>query len=219
MNLSDFLRREWPALLFLLLPLVLIAYTWSLLPDQVASHWNAAGEVDGWMSKSTFVAAMGGVTVSTYLLLLLVLRIDPRPTAKYNQRTLRVIRIATTGLLCVATSAVVLFNVGVPVDITTIVKVSVPVLLLIIGNLFSKLKPSYFLGIRTPWTLESKEVWTKTHRMAGGLWVASALFLLLFSFFLPDHYYPVVLVAVVCVMVVVPFVYSYWTFRRQHTVQ
>ncbi len=215
MNVRTFLRREWLALLFLITPIVLTVYLWPQLPDQVASHWNAAGEVDGWLSKSTFVAMMGGMLVGTYLLLLFILRIDPKPTAKYNRDTLHAMRTALMGLLCVTVSTAVLYNVGVPIDIATVTKVSVPILLLVIGNLFSKLQPSYFVGIRTPWTLESKEVWTQTHRMAGGLWVASSLFLLAASLFLPDNQYPPVLIAVVLVMVVVPVGYSYWAFRKQ----
>ena len=219
MNIVSFLRRDWLALLFLLLPLIVMAYAWSLLPDVVVTHWNVAGEVDGWTTRSTFVTIMGSLLTGTYLLLLLMLRFDPKPTARYNQRSLRIIRAATMGLLAVTVSTAVLFNVGVPVDITTVIKIAVPLLLLVMGNLFSKLKPSYFLGIRTPWTLESPEVWVKTHRMAGGLWVASALFLLLFSFSLPDSYYPPVLIGVVVVMVVVPFVYSYLAFKKQQTIQ
>lgn len=219
MNLTHFLRKEWLPLLLLLVPALLIGYAWPQLPEQVASHWNAAGEVDGWMSKTTFVMMMGGLMIGSYLILLLIPRIDPKPTAKYNQRTLRIIRTATMALLGVTVSAAVLFNIGVSVDIATITKISVPLLLLVIGNVFSKLKPSYFLGIRTPWTLESKEVWIKTHRLAGGLWVASALFLLLFSFSVPDNYYPPVLIGVVVVMVVVPFVYSYLAFKKQQTIR
>jgi uncharacterized membrane protein len=60
------MRSRWFAII--LLGVVLVAFlgfvngTAPLLPDRVASHFNAQGRADGWMSKSgylTFVSLMG----------------------------------------------------------------------------------------------------------------------------------------------------------------
>ena len=32
-----------------------IALRWNAMPDQIATHFNAAGEIDGWNSKSTVI--------------------------------------------------------------------------------------------------------------------------------------------------------------------
>ena len=175
------------------------------------------GKVNDWDSKETFGLMMGGLTVFTYLLLLCVPFIDPKANAERNRKPLIIIRTAIMGLLCVTMSAIMLYNVGVAINMPTLVKVMVPLLLLVIGNLLSKLKPSYFVGIRTPWTLESPVVWTKTHRLTGGLWVASALFLLVGSFVLPDHAYPLFLISIISVMAGVPIVYSYVIYQRNQT--
>ncbi len=37
------------------------AYYYSALPEKMASHFNAAGEADGWMSKSSFFIFEGGI--------------------------------------------------------------------------------------------------------------------------------------------------------------
>ena len=34
---------------------VVIALRWSAMPDQIATHFNAAGQIDGWNSKSTVI--------------------------------------------------------------------------------------------------------------------------------------------------------------------
>ncbi len=217
MNIYRFLRQDWLALLFLLTPIALATYLWPQLPDQVAVHWNVVGKVNDWDSKETFGLMMGGLTVFTYLLLLCVPFIDPKANAERNRKPLIIIRTAIMGLLCVTMSAIMLYNVGVAINMPTLVKVVVPLLLLVIGNLLSKLKPSYFVGIRTPWTLESPVVWTKTHRLAGGLWVASALFLLMVSLYLPESYYLPVLIGVLLVMTLAPIGYSYLIFQEQQT--
>ena len=209
-------KRDWLALCLLLGPFLLAVILWNDLPQQVASHWDVAGEVNGWMPKTVFIAVTIGFSVFLYLLLLIVPHIDPKGSVERLRQPVKIIRLAMVGLLAVTTSAALLFNAGVPVDMVVICKVGVPVLLLIVGNLFSKLSANYFVGIRTPWTLENKEVWVKTHRLAGGVWVASALFLLLCAFILSNPQYVVMLFVAVAAMVIIPIVYSYMIFK-QHT--
>jgi uncharacterized membrane protein len=43
------------------------------------------------------------------------------------------------------------------------------------GNYLSKVRPNFFLGIRTPWTLASETVWIATHRVAAWITVVSGL--------------------------------------------
>lgn len=45
------------------------------------------------------------------------------------------------------------------------------ILFIVLGNYYGKIKFNYFVGIRTPWTLANEEVWYKTHRFAGPVWI------------------------------------------------
>ncbi|HEY6565141.1 MAG TPA: SdpI family protein, partial [Pirellulaceae bacterium] len=47
----------------------------------------------------------------------------------------------------------------------------VGLLLMVFGNVMGKIRPNWFVGVRTPWTLSSKLSWTKTHRLAGWLFI------------------------------------------------
>ena len=47
------------------------------LPDPMPSHWNAAGEIDGYMSKFWGIFLMPIVTVVLVPLFLIIPRIDP----------------------------------------------------------------------------------------------------------------------------------------------
>jgi uncharacterized membrane protein len=42
-------------------------------------------------------------------------------------------------------------------------------MLVVLGNVLGKLRPNWFVGIRTPWTLSSKSSWVRTHQ--AGAWV------------------------------------------------
>jgi uncharacterized membrane protein len=38
---------------------------------------------------------------------------------------------------------------------------------ILLGNVMTRIRPNWFIGIRTPWTLSSDNVWRKTHRFGG----------------------------------------------------
>lgn len=57
--------------------------------------------------------------------------------------------------------------------------------LLLPGNFMGRLRPNWFVGIRTPWTLASDEVWRRTHRLAAALMVGGGLLLLPLALLLP----------------------------------
>jgi uncharacterized membrane protein len=78
-----------------------------------------------------------------------------------------------------------------------------------------KMRPSYFMGIRTPWTLSSDENWTRTHRLGGRVWVIGSVFMLLLIPFVPEIPLLVVFLTYVLVLVAVPIAYSGYLYFRQ----
>ena len=96
------------------------------------------------------------------------------------------------------------------------IPLGITVLFLGLGNYLASVQPNYFIGIRTPWTLEDPEIWKKTHRMAGRLWVVSCCVLLVLWLLLSTLVFHIVFYIVLLgVMVGVPVVYSYVLFARQ----
>ena len=49
------------------------------------------------------------------------------------------------------------------------------------------LKQNYFIGIKTPWTLENEEVWKLTHLYAGKMWVIGGLLVVVLSLIVPEE--------------------------------
>ncbi|MEX2032364.1 MAG: SdpI family protein, partial [Dehalococcoidia bacterium] len=54
-------------------------------------------------------------------------------------------------------------------------------LFLLLGNVMAKIRPNYFAGIRTPWTLASTKSWTATHRRGGWVFMAAGVGFLLMA--------------------------------------
>jgi hypothetical protein len=83
------------------------------------------------------------------------------------------------------------------------------------GNYMHNIKPNYFAGIRLPWTLNDPENWRRTHLLAGKLWFAGGILLMVTSFLLPEFLVIPLIVAVFVVIVVIPGIYSYFIYRRK----
>lgn len=208
------LKREWPLLIILLGSLVYGIYVYPTLPDKVPSHWNFNGEVDGWSSPFWGAFGIPLLNIGLYLLFFVMPKIDPNKeryvqfTSAYNAFRY-VFHVFMTGVYIIIMMAA---N-NQPVNVGQIVPMGVAVLLIIIGNYMGKVRKNYFFGVKTPWTLASEEVWQKTHRMTGPLWVVSGIVGFIGAFFGGKAGY-FLFFGMIVVIAVVPMAYSYFVFRK-----
>lgn len=206
-------RRELPSLLLLAVMLALLATTWPLAPARVPIHWNASGEVDGYGSKTTGVLLPPILALGLYLLLLFAPRVDPgRANYATFQNSYLVIRTAVLAVVAVLYGVTCLAARGAGVSRSVVVPLAVGALFVVLGSVMGKIRPNWFVGIRTPWTLSSKDAWVRTHRLGG--W----LFLLLGLTFILDGltargWATRYLLGGVLAMVVILFGYSYFVWR------
>ena len=186
----------------------------------VVTHWDLHGRPNSWMPKLPGVLVAPVFNVGLCLLLAWIPRLDPRlrhdpaaHTARYRQ-TLRVVRLALTGFLVMAASIVIAVAAGWQLNINGLIYYGTLALLAMLGNFFSRLQPSYLLGIRTPWTLEDDATWRATHRFAGRLMVFGALALLAVGPFVATVAQATLLVAFVLALACASMVYSLWYYHR-----
>jgi uncharacterized membrane protein len=89
-------------------------------------------------------------------------------------------------------------------------------MLMLIGNQLGKSRSMYLMGIRTPWTLASEDVWIKTHRLCGKLMVAGGLLMLVTALLpVPSGVLATVSAVVILVSAGVPILYSFFAWRRE----
>ncbi|WP_083774340.1 SdpI family protein [Ammonifex degensii] len=101
---------------------------------------------------------------------------------------------------------------GYPVDIGLAVKMGISLLFLAIGNVMGQVRHNYFVGIKTPWTLASEEVWQRTHRLAAKVWVLGSLACLPLAF-CQGLWAEVTFFSIIVLMVLVPAVFSFLCYR------
>jgi len=196
-------RTEWPHWVLLAFLAIVLAFSPA---RQVPIHWNAAGAIDGYAEK--WIA--GVIALGLYLLMLLLPRIDPN-RANYAQfaTAYGVVRLAILALLVILMGSVAL---GLHVLVDGLVEVVMGAFLFVVGTVMGKVRPNWFVGIRTPWTLSSKRSWVKTHRLGGWLFVAWGLLEIVAGLALPS-WRPQVLIGSAVVVVGALVVYSYLVWR------
>lgn len=183
------------------------------LPDRMPSHWNAQGEIDGYSGKGFALFFSPALAVALYLLMFFLPRIDPfRRNYKKFERPYYFIRLFLVAFLFLLYFYTISAALGFKFNIIYFMIPALSLLFLGLGAVMPKIKRNYFVGFRTPWTLQSDEVWTQTHEFAGKAFMAAAV-VSFFSIFFGKHAFWVFFIVII-VGALAPLAYSYVIYRR-----
>lgn len=207
-----------PVLISLTLAAVSAIVSWwvwrQLAPGaRVPTHWNFAGQVDGYSGRNSLFI-LPGMMVGLTLLFRAVPLIEPRrANLLRSSRAYRAVWLATVVFCGGLNVFVVQAATGVPVAIERWMGLAVGGLFLVIGNFLGKVRSNFMFGVRTPWTLSSERSWNRTNRLAGWMFVGLG-FVFGGCGFVPAlarHFLFVVLGGVAAMLLtVVPFSYFVW---------
>ena len=207
------IRKNWKVLLItsiiILLPILAGVALWDQLPEQMPTHWNGSGQIDGWSSKAFAVFGLPLILLAAQWLCLLGTLADPKKQnhpVKVLHMVLWIMPVLSVVLHAVTYAAAL----GKEVRMEVVMPVFIGLLLAIIGNYMPKCKQNYTIGIKIPWTLHSEENWNRTHRFAGRLWVVGGIAIMLTGFF--GGFW--VFLPVVILMAFAPIVYSFILHKR-----
>lgn len=216
---STNITKEIILWIIILIPLVYLALAWNGLPERVPVHFNLKGEADGWAGKTALIGIVFFMTVALNLLLLIIPYIDPKRKLEYMGSKYHQLRFILVVFMA-ALSVFLIYNAtNQDAFQLNILFILLGGLFVALGNYFQAIKPNYFIGIRTPWTLESEQVWRKTHRIGGILWIAGGLIMIALALFPDSGIRQALFLVIVAVMVLVPVVYSFVEFRKEQRLQ
>jgi uncharacterized membrane protein len=215
-------KLSWLENALLIAPFLILAALWTHLPERVPIHWNLQGEVNGWTSKSSGLLSLPLINVGVNVLLRFVPRFDPKLRGKLDKEdrmstVLQIIRLALAAFVGAVFCDLIMAALGRPVAGGRLMLSSTLLLLAVMGNYLGNLRPNYFAGIRTPWTLESPATWRATHRLGGRLMFFGSLLLLVLQFFLSESMTNILFTASLILLAVWAFWYS-WRHFRTHGV-
>jgi len=208
------IKKESPFIAIIMLPFIYLVYIWNDLPSKVPLHWNLEGEVNRYGSKEELLLIPILLPLLIYIVFLLVPSIDPKKKIEKMGNKYERLKIFVTLLMSVLALSF-LYNTKnqsgpSPVYIITLIGF----LLVILGNYFKTIKPNYFIGIRTPWTLKNETVWKETHKLAGKIWFIGGLTILLGRVVLDNKLAITSCLVIILLISIIPIIYSYTKFKK-----
>ncbi len=188
-------------------------YFYPQLPDKLASHWNAEGLVDGYMTKFWALFLMPMIALAGFLLFIALPKLDPlkENIEKFRKQYDTFIVMFTLFLLYLYILTL-LFNLGFYFNMVQMMAPGFGALFYYIGILMESAKRNWFIGIRTPWTLSSDKVWKKTHKLGSKLFKGVGI-ISLGGVILPDYAIYFLIIPVIAVAGCTA-VYSYLEYKK-----
>ena len=209
------LKKELPIIAIVLLPFIYLAYIWNQLPEKVPVHWNSLGEIDRYGEKIELLLIPILLPLLVYVIFLIVPRIDPKNKLHQMGNKLQTIKTLMVVLMSVLALFILYSAKNQSFDNPNYMVLLIGVLYIILGNYFKTIKPNYFIGIRTPWTLENETVWKDTHRLGGKMWFIGGIIVVLSSLMLDHKQNFTLFLITTTILALVPVVYSYIRFRKE----
>lgn len=193
-----------------LIPMLIGLALWNKLPAELPTHFGINNQPDSYSSKAFSVFGMPLLMLAFHFVGILATKADPKMKNINDKVFTLVLYIipAVSLLMCAMIYPVAL---GKEMRVGLIVTLFMGLLFTLTGNYLPKCKQTYTVGIKLPWTLNDSENWTKTHSLAGKIWVAGGL-LIIATAFLEN---PVVFFAITAIMVIAPTIYSYMIFKNK----
>ena len=152
--------------IIILLPIVLGVMLWDQLPEQIATHFNANGVPDGWSSKGFAVVGLPILLVVVHWLCVAITGADPKKK-NISDKMMTLVFWLCPMVSLVSSGAMYMYTLDSTINQKKLGMLFMGCIFVVIGNYMPKMKQSYTLGIKLPWTLESEENWNRTHRFAG----------------------------------------------------
>ncbi|HYK11901.1 MAG TPA: SdpI family protein [Gemmatimonadales bacterium] len=209
------MRSRWFGFFVVALALVASWWAWDQLPPRIATHWNAAGHVNGYSSRTFGALFAPGLMTALTLLFQILPALDPRK-ANYEKfgDTYWVLANAVILFVGVVHVMVLAFGLGYPVSMTRVVPLGMGVLFIALGNVLGRVQPNWFVGIRTPWTLSSDTVWRKTHRTGGWTFFLAGCALVIEGVTPLGNLWPLMAITIL-VAALVPVIQSYLLWKGE----
>ena len=150
-----------------------------------------------------------------YLVLLVAPAVDPRRRTRWDRKPLPSARLGWAVVCAVGALVQARALAEGHGDHAGRVEGLVAVVLLgVLGNALPALRPNWFFGIRTPWTLRDDRVWDRTHRVAGHALVGASALLAGLWAALDAATFDAVFTMATVALVAFAVAYPWWLSRR-----
>lgn len=205
--------------LFLMISTFIAAfYIYPTLPEKIPVHWNASGEVDG------FSGAFGIFLIPIMFLVIIVLLFILPLMEVFRENMLKIYNYYYIFKIIFSLFFVGLFistmlpNYGYDINVAYVVIIMIGLMFISLGFILPKLKRNFMFGIRTGWTLSSDEVWDKTHKLGGILFIILGVITLILLSILKLETLFFVFIILTLLISLVLVIYSYYIYKNTNII-
>ncbi|MED1411802.1 MULTISPECIES: SdpI family protein [Bacillus] len=208
------MRKHLIAIILIFITGLAWAYAWPNLPDTMTIHWGTEG-ANGFASKFNAMLLTLGIMIFVYILLTITPKIDPKKK-NYDKfsKSYTIMNYSVLVVLFLVNMLVIGVGLGYEIPMNSTPYIIVGLLFIVMGNYLPQCKPNYFVGIKTPWTLSNEEVWRKTHRFSGKVFVILGVIMIL-SIFAPAAWKSFLIVGIIIGAVGLTMGYSYVAYKKE----
>ena len=185
------------------------------MPERVPVHWDVNWNVDRYGSRYELLI-MSLSPIFIYYGMLLTKKIDPRQDKIFlREKTYDLMRKGLSFFFVLLSCFFYYIIFHSQVNGTFMICLLFGTLFIGIGNDMPRFPQNYFLGIRTPWTLNDETNWKITHRIGGYLFLIGGI-LIIGTSFLSSQISFIILMIVVFMVSIGSYVISYLIYRKYY---
>ena len=197
--------------LIIAIPLVYFGLIYKSLPEQIPIHFDIHGNPDNYAAKGSYWWIIILTTLGVYLLMLIIPLIDPKKRLQQMGNKYYVFKLLIVGLMSIISIMSVYAAANPQKDPSLLIMVIMGLMFMLLGNYMPSFKPNYFIGIRTPWTLESEDNWRKTHRIGGWTWTLTGLVVIILALLKASL---ILTIGLILLAAFIPVVYSFILYLK-----
>ncbi|MCY8858354.1 SdpI family protein [Bacillus atrophaeus] len=202
------------SVVIIVLTILTWVFTYSSLPNDLVTHWGINGDADDYSSKFNAMMTFIGIMIIQYILMVIIPKIDSKNNYKTFMRPYMAIFNTMFAVLFIINLITISTGLGYDLPIPYLGSFVLGAIFMVFGNFIQKVKPNFFLGIRTPWTLSNERVWKDTHRVSSKLFVLAGVIIMLTAFF-PSTYKESIIFTAAIGCIILSIVSSYFIYQRQ----
>ena len=183
------------------------------LPEMIPTHWGINGKIDDYSKKEFFVFLIPVITLAMVGIFKIGQLMDPKKE-RYElfKKEWEIIQTSIVVFMSYMYFITIYLSFNQTQRIEPLLFIGMGILFMLIGNYMGKIRQNYTVGFKLPWTIDNEEVWNKTNRLGGYMFVLLGIVFLIESYILWNPAY--VIVSFLLITIFIPTIYSYVLYRK-----
>lgn len=196
------------------IPVIVYFFYSGVLPDEIATHFSTNGKEGNYINK-IFIPILSLLsTILCILLYLVIPKIDPKERKLATNKSYQTVWLLI-GIYISTIWLMILINSIYSIPILKLFLNFTFLFIGIMGVFLKHIPANYFVGIRTPWTLESSNNWFRTHDFASKYFLYCSLLFCALTFVVPNKNISILMLWYLMILILPIIVYSYYIYIKE----